>query len=547
MQLTRAHLRRYRDICGLVWRHRTLGTGPTDDAADPHHADELAHDLEKLGPTFVKLGQLLSTRPDMLPLEYVKALSRLQDDVKPFDTRVLAQIVRDELQMDVSEAFASLDEKPLAAASLGQVHRARLHDGRDVVVKVQRPGIREQVLDDMKAFENVAEMLDKHTEAGRTYEFGLMLEELRASLLRELDYETEAKNLVWLHDTLETFPQLIVPLPIANRTTPRVLTMEYVAGTKITALATDALAKVDGDYLADEVFRAYLKQILVEGVFHADPHPGNVLLTDDGRIALIDLGMVAYLSPTWRDGLFRLLLSLAEGRSDEVADVCLELSDVREEFDERVFRRRTTQIVASQQNVSVEKVNVGRLVVEIAHAATASGMRVPAELTMLGKTLLNLDQVGRTLSPQFKPNQAIRRHANELMQQRIKQQVSPAHMLHRALEVNDLVQRIPTRANRVLDSLARNRFKLTVDVIDETVIVDGMQKVANRIATGIILAALILGSAMMMRVETSFRIFGMPGFAFLFFLAAGLGGVLLVLDILVRDRFRSKPRRLAHS
>lgn len=548
MSFTQAsHLRRYRDIAGLLWRqrHRARRKPTGVVGANPHAADgdgevaeatRLAEDLESMGATFVKLGQVLSTRPDLMPMPYVKALSRLQDHVAPFDAAEARHIIEAELGVRVSKAFSEFSDKPLAAASLGQVHRAALRDGRQVVIKVQRPGVAAQVKNDLAALETVATMLDKHTKAGRTYEFALMLEEFKASLLRELDYQQEARNLDWLADALKSFPNIVVPRPVADFTSERVLTMEYIAGTKVTALSGVVQLDIDGPALAEDLFRAYLQQILVDGMFHADPHPGNVLLTPDGKIALIDLGMVAYLSPSWRDGLLRLLLSLSEGRSDEVADLSIELSDAGPAVDERNFRRHVAQIVSRQQHASVDEVEVGTLVIEIAQAATVAGFRVPSELTMLGKTLLSLDQVGRVLSPEFRPNEAIRRHAGELMSARVKQQTSQAHLFQKALELNDLVQRTPTRVNRIVDALAHNRFKMVVDVIDEDIIVDGMQKVANRITTGLILAALIIGSAMMMRVETSFQIAGYPGFAILMFLAAATQGMWLVLDIVLKDR-----------
>ena len=269
----------------------------------PPEAKELAADLEKLGPTFVKLGQLVSTRADFVPPAYMEALSRLQDHVEPFSFGEVEAIVSVEIGARLSKAFLEFESTPMAAASLGQVHRAKLRDGRPVAVKVQRPGVREHVSGDLEAMQEIAEVLDAHTEAGRRYEFGLMVEELRKSLLLELDYRQEAANLRRLGETLRDFTRILVPQAIDDYSTGRVLTMEYVAGRKVTKLNPLARTDLDGAGLAEELFRAYLHQILVDGFFHADPHPSNVFLTDDGRVALLDLGMVAHLGPSLQDRL----------------------------------------------------------------------------------------------------------------------------------------------------------------------------------------------------------------------------------------------------
>src|SRR6185369_4281384 len=283
-------------------------------------AEDLAKDLEKLGPTFIKLGQLLSTRADLLPGPYLDALERLQDHIEPFPYEDVERIVSGELGVRMSKAFADFDPAPLAAASLSQVHRAYMRDGRAVVVKVQRPDIRDLIVGDLEALGEISHFLDLHTELGRRYEFDNMLVNLRKSLLRELDFTIEANNLHTTGHTLAEFEEIVIPEPIDDFTTTRVLPMEYISGKKITALNPLRLLEIDGRLLADTFFRAYLKQFLIDGFFHADPHPGNVFLTDDDRIALLDVGMVGRMTRTFQDNLLRLMLAISEGRGEMAAE-----------------------------------------------------------------------------------------------------------------------------------------------------------------------------------------------------------------------------------
>jgi len=538
------HLKRYQEIAWLLMKHgrsdlvqasgldEVLAESPAGQAMAAE-AKSLADDLESLGPTFVKLGQLLSTRPDLLPPAYLHALARLQDKVEPFPFADAERIVASELGVRLSKAFAEFEATPMAAASLGQVHRARLRDGRRVAVKVQRPGVRERVLDDLEALEDIGGFLDSHTDVGRRYEFARLLEEFRRSVLRELDYIQEGGNLVTLRRNLASFPRLFVPAPVEDYTTSRVLTMEYVTGTKITALSPVVVQEVEGAALAEDLVAAYLKQILVDGFFHADPHPGNVLLTEDGRLALIDLGMVGRVTPRTQDYLLQLLLSVSEGRPDEAAAYTIKLGQPREAFDEATFRRRVGDLVG--QNRDVEEMEVGRAVLELAWLSADCGLRLPPELAMLGKTLLHLDEIGRRLDPDISPNALVRRHSASIMQQRLVQSMSPGHLLTGLLETKELVERLPERLNRILDHLANNQLEVKIDALDEAKLMAGFQKVANRITLGLLLAALIVGAAMLMKVETSFRILGYPGLAIIFFVLAAAGGVALAATILFKD------------
>jgi ubiquinone biosynthesis protein len=542
------HLNRYRQIAWLFMKYGRsdlVKASGLEEALDAEQrvapqeaakAEELAKDLEKLGPTFVKLGQLLSTRVELMPKAYMEALARLQDKVEPFGFDEVEKIVSSELGIRLSKAFADFEVSPRASASLGQVHNAVLRSGQRVAVKVQRPGIREAMVEDLDALEEIAIFLDKHTEFGKRYEFQQMLEQFRKSLLRELDYRQEASNLITLRDELANFERLIVPSPIADYSTSRVLTMEYVHGKKITELSPLARMEFDGAALAEEMFRGYLEQILVHGFFHADPHPGNVFITDDYRIALIDLGMVGRIMPRLQEQLLQLLLAIAEGRGEEASDIAIKIGDRKSDFDQKEFTRRISEIVAQQKTATIQEMEVGRLVLEVTQTSAESGIRVPPELTMLGKTLLNLDQVGRALAPEFDPNASIRRNAAEIMQQRLLKSFSPGNLFSGVLELKDFLARMPVRLNKIFDAISNNELKISVDAIDEKMLMTGFQKVANRITVGLIVAALIVGAAMLMRVETNFRIWGYPGLAIIFFLAAASCGVILLINILFYDK-----------
>src|SRR5207248_4800826 len=285
--------------------------------------------------------------------------------------------------------------------------------------------------------------------------------------------------------------------------TPRVLTMEYVPGTKITEISPLARMEFDGEMLAEELFRAYLNQILVEGFFHADPHPGNVFLTPDDRIALLDLGMVGRVMPRLQEDLLQLLLAISEGHGEDASQIAIKIGEPRREFDQAEFIRRISEIVGQQKTATEEDMQVGRLVLEITRCAADCQIRVPPELTLLGKTLLNLDQVGRALAPRFDPNASIRRNAAEILRQRVIKTLSPGNLFSSVLELKDLVQRLPARLNRFFDALANNEFKVSVDAIDEKTLIVGFQKIANRITVGLMIAALIVGAALLMPVDSS--------------------------------------------
>ncbi|HWS86995.1 MAG TPA: AarF/UbiB family protein [Pyrinomonadaceae bacterium] len=547
LSLKPEHLRRYKDMALLLVRYgradlvRSAGLeeaiegSQPDVQVDPEKLENLSADVERMGPTFIKLAQLLSTRADLLPQPYIEALTRLQDKVEPFPFTEVEQIVASELGVRISKAFSYFESSPIAAASLGQVHRAALRDGREVVVKVQRPGIREEMSKDMDVLSDMAAFLDSHTEAGRKYEFAPLLEEFRKNLLRELDYRLEARNLVIFASNLREFDRIIVPQPVEDYTTSRVLTMDYISGKKITMLSPLAKIDLDGYQLAQHLFQAYLHQILIDGFFHADPHPGNVFLTDDRRIALIDLGMVARIAPRPQEQLIQLLLAISDGKGDDTADITIKMGEAKPGFDEKSFRRAVADLVLENQNAQLENLDAGKVVLRIQQIAGESNFRLPSEFTMIAKALLNLDQVVHTLDPKFDPNFAIRSYADVIMERRFRKSLSAGNLYGTVLELKEFVDKLPARVNQLVDTLTSEGIRINADVIDEHSLLASLHKIANRITVGLLLAALIVGAALMMRVESSWTILGYPAIAIIFFLLAALGAIVLVINVMFFD------------
>ena len=549
-------LKRYKDVAKLLIKYGRSGlisAAGLEDSVLPDEiaeesgaaapAEELAKDLEKLGPTFIKLGQLLSTRADLLPGPYLDALERLQDQIEPFPYEEVERIVSGELGVRVSKAFSDFDPVPVAAASLSQVHRAYMRDGRKVVVKVQRPDVRELIVGDLEALGEISHFLDEHTELGKRYEFENMLVNLRKSLLRELDFTIEANNLRTIGQNLIEFETIVIPEPITDYSTTRILTMEYIEGKKITALNPLRLLEIDGGVLADELFSAYLKQFLVDGLFHADPHPGNVFLTDDDRIALIDLGMVGRVTGKFQDNLLRLMLAISEGRGEVAAEAAIKMGEPKENFDRKSFERRITDLVSDNSDAVLSKLNAGKVTLEITRISADCWFRLPAEFTMIAKSLLNLDRVVYTLDSTFDPNSVIREQANEILQRNIVKSMAPNNLLAGVVDLKEFAETFPRRVNKILDAVGNNEVRIGVDAIDEQVVVEGLQKVANRITLGLVVASLIVGAALLMRVETSFRIFGYPGLAMILFLLAAAAGSMLAFNILFYDERRRKRNK----
>lgn len=538
-------LARYRALARLAWRHGrsdllagsdaegdvTFGEEPA--LGDEDKAEQFARDLEEMGPTYIKLGQLLSTRFDLLPAAYTTALARLQDDVDPFPFEVVEKIVEDELGARLQDLYDDFETEPLAAASLGQVHRATLRDGRKVVVKVQRPEARDVVRDDMDVLGRLARTADRHTELGRRYGFEKLVAQFRRTIAGELDYRREARNLQAFGKLTEGHDLLVVPAPVMSHTTRRVLTMERIEGRKVTDVGPLGLTDIDSRPMVEQLFSCYLTMMLDDGVIHADPHPGNLILTDDGRLALIDFGMVASVPARLQDKVVKLLIAISDGDGEEAAQVLASMGHPLPDYDAAAFRDEVSHLVSEAANAGSE-LQAGTVLVELSRLSGAHGLRPPAEMSMIGKALLNLDQATLHLDPDFSPADALRDNVGDMLSSGLA--VSPGGLMAAALEAKEFTAMLPKRANRILDTLADGEFHVQVDAIDEERLHTVLQRVANRITLGLVIAATIMGAALMMRVPGGAEVLGLPAVALFFFTFAVLSGVALTAWIVTTDR-----------
>ena len=532
--------------------------------------------LVELGPAYVKLGQVLSTRPDLIPQSYIDELQRLQDDVGTVPFADVEQIIQEQLGGRISKLFDTFEREPLATASLGQAHAATLRDGRAVVVKVQRPDIRASLAEDMEFFRELAKFMAAHFRAGARVDMVGIVQQLERALADELDYRLEARNMALFRRSLAEFPRLLVPKVVEGYTAERVLTTERVRGVKVNEIP--ALSRLDNDLslLADELGKAYLKQIAIDGHFHADPHPGNVFLVlpghenprtpsdiaanerrteerptvtpiakleqvaqreaapaapaEEPRLALIDFGMTARLSPPMRDRIVRLLFDLAENRGDDAGETLIEIGEPVDDFDRTAFIREIGHLITQNHERAVGDMQAGRVLYEAITIAFQRGLKLPSELTLLAKTLFSLDNITRALDSAYNPTEAIRSYTAEIINDRARRELSPARLARAVAQTSELVNALPHRLDLITQHMAANDFALKIDAPQMSTLLKGMQKIANRIFTGLVLTGLLVASGLLINQRPRL---GTTGFV----LAAGIA-LYMVVSIIVSDRRR---------
>jgi ubiquinone biosynthesis protein len=451
--------------------------------------------LERLGTTYIKLGQLLSSRPDLMPDVYIDELARLVDEVPPVPFAELEPVIRKAF----GDVFASIDPNPIATASVAQIHPALLRTGRQVVVKVRRPGVVEQVELDLDVIRSTAGLLERRSESAQLLQLEALADELEVHLRAELDFHEEAHNTELIARLVADYERLVVPQVIRPYVTKEAMVLERIDGVKVGP--DHGLEPEQAAALAREFFRAYVHQVTVEGVYHADPHRGNVLLASDGRLVLLDFGLLGRLDDDTRRSFALLLLAVAENRADDVADLILGLSLTTIGSDEPGFVHELRRKLPRYHWRPLAGIRAGEALADLQRISLRYGIRLPPSFALVGKTLAQADSIARTLDPQLDPVALLREDALEVMFREAERRLEPNAFFSYLFTQLDSASRLPRRVAQVVDRLETGTLKVGVVPTDLADIEHVMRSVANRVGAALIVVGLLVSSALLARVH----------------------------------------------
>jgi len=539
------HLHRYRQIAEVLTRHGfgfLLGSLGLDRFSPFHHElpgqssgnqsltppQHIRVALEELGTTFIKLGQLLSTRPDLLPPEYLLEFAKLQDEAPPFDSDVAREIIETELGQSVETLFLNFDAEPLAAASIGQVYAAKLHDGTDVIIKVRRPNVVEQLEEDLEILHNAAAALNRRWELAKRYDLLGLAQEFALSLRAELDYIREGQNAERFAANFANDATVHIPRIFWETTTSRVLTQERIRGVKVSEISALDEFGIDRPELARRGTRAILKMVFEDGFFHGDLHPGNFFIQPDSRFGLIDFGMVGTVNDKTQDYLANLILALTRQDFDRLAEAVLELDATKQRVDRAELRRDLEHLVRPYFGLPIGQINLTPLFNDAFAIIRRHRLNLPPHLALLVKTIIIAEGIGTRLDPNFHLIEVIEPYADQLMMRLF----SPRRMIKKlgqaGVDVARLGVEIPQQLRQLLTEIERGGFEVGMKPNAFEPLLVRLERLANRIVLGVIASAFIVGLAILLSV------FRPPGwerwlgtlFAIGFFFAVLLGAYL---------------------
>jgi ubiquinone biosynthesis protein len=491
--------------------------------------------LEELGPTFVKLGQVLSTRPDLVPQEWADEFKKLQDDVPGVDYEVIHATLSAEFPGQLRRLFRSIQKKPLAAASMAQVHRARLRDGTRIVLKVLRPGIREITTTDMEILRALAEVAESHF-SNLGYSPTEVVSEFAKELKKEVDLTYEGRSTERLRNFFEGDPDIIFPRVYWEASTSNVLAMDEIRGILLSRLHDGVLSQEDRRRLVENGARAVFRQCLELGFFHADPHPGNLFALPGGKIAFIDCGMTGQIEMRTSQQLADLVRGVVQGDLDQVVAVAGALADVpQDKLEDPALRADVQSIVSEFQGTPLERLNLGRVLQDFFHALRTHQVRLPANMVLLIKALTTIESVGKDLDPSFEMVTFVRPFLERLVSKRYGLSAIRSRLRRSLLQYVELVEDLPSEIRPVLAQLRRNRFTFNLEHRGLTRLTHTIEHASRNISFALIIAAMLVGSSILVLAARQPGLAGLTAIGVAGFVAAA---ILVVVMIVTNRRYR---------
>jgi ubiquinone biosynthesis protein len=514
---------------------RLLRHGPVD-IARLTAAERMRLALEELGPTFVKLGQLLSTRPDVIPASFVQEFEKLQDHVPSFSFAELTAQVEHELKGPITDFYADIDPESLAAASIAQVHRARLLTGEEVVIKVRRPGVVELVEADIGALMSLAQLAERHVSGSEIYDPVGLVREFARTIRREMDFTREGHTIEKFRDNFAQTKWMYFPRVYWPQSARGVLTLEYVDGIKVSDLGRLERGGLDRKVIAQRGADAFLEMVLKHGFFHGDTHPGNVMILPDNIICLLDYGIVGRLDEELRTFLSDILLAIVNRDMDQVISLLLFAGDISDNLDVRALKRDLSNFIDSYYEIPLKEIEVGRMLMEFIEIITQYSIRIQPDLMLLAKSLVIIEGMGRSLDPAFNMVE----HLRPFMEKAIRRRMSPRRITRDISAVAEsylnLARNLPRDLKEIINRVNRNKFKIDLEHRGLDKFTADFDRSINRLSSSLILASLIIGSSIIMQTERGPQLFGLPVLAFLGYTAAWLFGLWWVYGIIRSGR-----------
>ena len=488
--------------------------------------------LEELGSTFIKFGQMLSTRPDLIPLEFCKELEKLQDKVPPFPYEKVKKQILEELKSPVDRIFSSFSLSPIAAASLSQVHLAQLETGQKLVVKVQRPGIKKIITADLNILTVLAQLIERHIEESRLYNPLEMVDEFKKAILREIDFKIEARNIEKFRRNFKDDERVYIPEVRHNLSSNKILTMEQIEGIKINNIEEILEAGLDRKQIAVNGTEIILKQIFTHGFFHADPHPGNIFILKDKRIVFLDFGMVGRIDEETKSQISNILSAVIQQDVSAIIENFVSMGTIEEETDFRKLKLDLTDLLESYYEVPLKELQMNQFLPDIMNVISQNRIKIPPDLFLLSKALMTIEGVGKTLYPDFNATTLAKPFVKKLVGQKYQPKTIAREIKKSAKELYRFTKILPKDLTLIFNKIKKGKLKIEFEHKGLENLISEMDRVSNRITFSVVIAALIVGSSIVIQADKGPLLFDFPVLGVIGFVIAGVMALWLAIAIL---------------